>query len=52
LIIFKVIPLNQCRQCGEEYVPGKWAEKIGEMMRKEDTLIPEEIISVPVFAVS
>jgi len=32
------------------YIPGKWAEKIGEMMRKEDTLVPREIISVPVIA--
>lgn len=50
LIIFKGIPLNQCHQCGEQYISGKWAEKIGEMMRKEDTLVPREIISVPVIA--
>jgi len=50
LIIFKGIPLSQCHQCGEQYIPGKWAEKIGEMMRKEDKLIPREIISVPVIA--
>jgi YgiT-type zinc finger domain-containing protein len=40
LIIFKGIALSQCRQCGEQYIPGKWAEKIGELMRKEDTLVP------------
>ncbi len=50
LIIFRGIPLSQCRQCGEQYIPGKWAEKIGEMMRKEETLVPQEIISVPVIA--
>ncbi len=52
LVIFKDIPLNQCRQCGEQYIPGKWAEKIGEMMRNEEMLIPQEIISVPIVAVS
>ena len=50
LIIFKGIALSQCRQCGEQYISGKWAEKIGELMRKEDTLVPREIISVPVIA--
>ena len=50
LIIFKGIALNQCRQCGEQYIPGKWAEKIGELMQKEDTLVPREVISVPVIA--
>ena len=50
LIIFKDIPLSQCRQCGEQYIPGNWAEKIGEMMQNEDELIPREIISVPVIA--
>jgi len=52
LIIFRGIPLSQCRQCGEQYIPGKWAEKIGEMMREEDRLVPQEIISVPVIALS
>ena len=52
LIIFKGIHLSQCRQCGEQYIPGKWAEKIGEMMRREDTLVPREILSVPVIAFS
>jgi len=28
-IIFEGIPLSQCHQCGEQYIPGKWAEKIG-----------------------
>ena len=50
LIIFKGIPLSQCSQCGEQYIPGKWAEKIGELMRREDNLIPQEILSVPVIA--
>ena len=50
LLIFKGIPLSQCRQCGEQYVPGSWAEKIGDMMQREDTLVPQEIISVPVIA--
>ena len=52
LIIFKGIPLSQCHQCGEQYIPGKWTEKIGEMMRKEDTLVPRVIMSVPVIAFS
>ncbi len=52
LIIFKDISLSQCRQSGEQHIPGKWAEKIGEMMRKEETLVPQEIISVPVIAFS
>jgi YgiT-type zinc finger domain-containing protein len=52
LIIFRGIPLSQCRQCGEQYIPGKWAEKIGEMMREEDSLVPQEIISFPVIALS
>jgi len=52
LIIFKGIPLNQCGQCGEQYIPGKWAEKIGEMMRNEDKLVPQEIISVPIIVFS
>jgi hypothetical protein len=50
--IFIGIPLSQCRQCGEQYIPGKWAEKIREMMREEDRLVPQEIISVPVIALS
>jgi len=52
LMIFKGIPLSQCRQCGEQYISGKWAEKIGKMMREEDKLVPQEIISVPVIAFS
>jgi YgiT-type zinc finger domain-containing protein len=52
LIIFRGIPLSQCRQCGEQYILGKWAEKIGQMMREEDSLVPQEIISVPVIALS
>ena len=51
LIIFRSISVHQCHQCGEQYIPGKWAEKIGELMRKEDTLVPQEIISVPVIAI-
>ena len=52
LVIFKDIPLNQCRQCGEQYIPGEWAEKIGEMMRNEEMLVSRETVSVPVVAVS
>lgn len=52
LIIFRGISLSQCRQCGEQYIPGKWAEKIGVMMREEDNLVPQEIISVPVITFS
>mgnify|MGYP001566006610 CR=1 FL=1 len=50
LILFTGIPLNQCRQCGEQYLPGRWGEKIGEMMRREDQLVPQKTISVPVIA--
>ncbi|OEU60697.1 MAG: hypothetical protein BBJ57_07560 [Desulfobacterales bacterium PC51MH44] len=39
LIIFKSISVNQCHQCGEQYIIGKWAEKIGEMMLKVGLLI-------------
>ena len=45
-------PDNRFRKNGEQYIPGKWAEKIGEMMREEDRLVPQEIISVPVIALS
>ena len=48
LIIFNGVPLSQCHQCGEQYIAGEWAEKIGEMLRKEDQLIPREVMSVPV----
>jgi len=51
LVIFKNIPLYQCRQCGEQYIPGKWAENIGEIMRNESSIIPDEIMSVPVVAI-
>jgi len=48
------LPIHRLRyspcQCGEQYIPGKWAEKIGEMMREEDSLVPQEIISAPVIA--
>jgi YgiT-type zinc finger domain-containing protein len=27
-IIFKGIPMTQCHQCGEQYISGKWSEKI------------------------
>ena len=52
LVIFKDVPLSQCCQCGEQYIPGKWAEKIGEMMRNEKVLVSRETISVPIVAVS
>lgn len=51
MIIFKGIPLNQCSQCGEQYISGEWSEKIGEMLQREETLVPEEVICVPVIAV-
>ena len=51
MIIFRNIPLAQCRQCGEQYVPGKWSERIGEMLRNEDTIVSEEIMSVPVVVI-
>ncbi len=50
LIIFKGVPLYQCRQCGEQYIPGKWAENIGEIMRNEGAVVPDEMMSVPVIA--
>ncbi len=48
LIIFKEIPMTQCRQCGEQYISGKWSEKMGELMRQKETLVFEEMLSVPV----
>ncbi len=39
LIIFKGIPMTQCRQCGEQYISGKWSEKIGELMRQKEALL-------------
>jgi YgiT-type zinc finger domain-containing protein len=48
LIIFKGIPMTQCRQCGEQYISGKWSEKMGELMRQKETLVFEEMLSVPV----
>jgi len=48
MIIFKGIPMTECRQCGEQYIPGHWVEKIGELMRKEESLTPEEVISIPI----
>jgi len=51
LLIFRGIPLSQCRQCGEQYISGEWSEKIGTMMKHEDELTPQEILSVPVIAV-
>ena len=52
LVIFKDIPIYQCHQCGEQYIPGKWAENIGEIMRDESAIIPDEIMSVPVVSVN
>lgn len=51
LVIFTGVPLNQCRQCGEQYLPGPWSEKIGHMLRRSDQLVPKETLSVPVIAV-
>ena len=51
MIIFKGIPLSYCSQCGEKYISGEWSERIGEMLRKEETLVPAETICVPVIAV-
>jgi len=51
LLIFRGIPLSQCRQCGEQYISGEWSEKIGNMMKHEKDLTPQEILSVPVIAV-
>lgn len=52
LIIFKGIPMIQCRQCGEQYISGKWSEKIGELMRRKDTLVYDEMLSIPVINLS
>ena len=50
LIIFKGIPLKACSQCGEQYISGEWSDRIGEMLRREETLVPQEVICVPVIA--
>ena len=52
LIIFKDVPLSQCHQCGEQYISGHWAEKLGEMLRRDKTLVPQEILAVPVVSVA
>ncbi len=48
MIIFKGIPITECRQCSEQYIPVNWVEKIGEFMRKEELLTPEEVVSIPI----
>ncbi|WP_035256471.1 YgiT-type zinc finger protein [Desulfatirhabdium butyrativorans] len=48
LILFKGIPMKQCRQCGEQYLSGQWSETIGEMMRRREELAYDEILRVPV----
>ncbi len=48
MIIFKGIPITECRQCGEQCIPGHWVEKIGELMRKEELLTSEEVVSIPI----
>jgi NMD protein affecting ribosome stability and mRNA decay len=40
--------MTQCRQCGEQYISGKWSEKIGELMRQKEALVFDEMLSVPV----
>ena len=52
LIIFKGIPMTQCRQCGEQYISGKWSEKMGALMRQKEALVFDEILSVPVINLS
>ncbi|MBI4399996.1 MAG: YgiT-type zinc finger protein [Nitrospirae bacterium] len=51
LVIFTGVPLNECRQCGEQYVSGEWSEKIGHLLRRADQLSAKETLTVPVIAV-
>jgi YgiT-type zinc finger domain-containing protein len=48
MVIFKGIPMTECRQCGEQYISGHWVEKIGELMRKEELLTSEEVVYIPI----
>ena len=41
------VPVTVCEQCGEEYISGSVAERIGGLLDKEQR--PEAILSVPLF---
>ena len=51
LVIFSHVKVNECRQCGEIYVPAESSEKIGALM-KDENAAEEKVLSVPVIAVS
>ena len=46
-IFIENVPVTICEQCGEEFVSGVVAEKIGELLDKETR--PRTTLSVPVF---
>ena len=45
-LIIEGVPAKVCQQCGEEYISGPIAEKIGRILDQKIT--PAEIITVPV----
>lgn len=46
-IFIENVPVTLCEQCGEEYLSGPVAEKVGELLDKEWQ--PQVVLSVPVF---
>lgn len=50
-VIFSDVKVNECRQCGEIYLPAESAEKVGKIMRGEEEKQPKTYITVPVYAV-
>jgi YgiT-type zinc finger domain-containing protein len=51
LIIFTEVPLSQCQQCGEQYISGHWAARLGELLHRGDELVTQEEVAVPVVTV-
>lgn len=45
-LIIEGVPARVCQQCGEEYISGQVAEKIGQILGQE--IAPTKTISVPV----
>lgn len=46
LVIIEGVPAKVCKQCGEEYISGPVAEKVGKILDRE--LSKAKCISVPV----
>jgi YgiT-type zinc finger domain-containing protein len=45
-LIIEGVPAKVCQQCGEEYISGPVAEKIGRILSEE--IAPAKTITVPV----